>query len=320
MSWRKRGRILDPDLHGGWIVSHASVPCLLRLDGERWRVYFSARDEENRSRTGFVDLAPREGQLPDVLAVSDDPVLGPGAVGTFDDAGAMGSCLVEDDERLYLFYVGWNRAVSVPFRNAVGLAVSTDGGRTFERVSTGPILDRSIHDPGFTASTWVLIDGGIWRMWYLSCLGWEATAHGLRHRYHIKYAESADGIHWRRDGRVCIDFAADDEYAISRPCVIRETSGLYRMWYSHRGARYRIGYAESRDGLSWERRDAERGLEPSMAGWDSEMVEYPCVFDRGDRRYLLYNGNGYGASGLGLAEALEPLPWGDALPAPPSSS
>lgn len=319
MSWHKRGRIFDPNDHGGWIASHASVPCALPLEGERWRVYFSARDEENRSQTGFLDLALRQGELPEVLDVSAEPVLRAGALGMFDDAGAMGTCLVEEGGELHLFYIGWNLSVSVPFRNALGLAVSRDGGRTFERVSPGPILDRSIHDPGFTASAWVLIEDGVWRMWYLSCLGWERTGSGLRHRYHLKYAESSDGIRWRRDGRVCIDFDSEDEYAISRPCVIREPSGLYRMWYSHRGARYRIGYAESRDGLSWERRDAERGLDPSPEGWDSEMVEYPCVFDRGGRRYLLYNGDGYGSSGVGIAEGLEPLPWGDTLPKAQSS-
>ena len=31
------------------------------------------------------------------------------------------------------------------------------------------------------------------------------------------------------------------------------------------------------------------------------MVEYPCVFDWDGRRYMLYNGNGYGRTGVGLA-------------------
>jgi hypothetical protein len=31
------------------------------------------------------------------------------------------------------------------------------------------------------------------------------------------------------------------------------------------------------------------------------MIEYPAVFDAGGRRYMLYNGNGYGRSGMGLA-------------------
>jgi hypothetical protein len=31
------------------------------------------------------------------------------------------------------------------------------------------------------------------------------------------------------------------------------------------------------------------------------MIEYPFVFDHQGRRYLLYNGNDYGKTGVGLA-------------------
>src|SRR5207253_8152289 len=130
--------------------------------------------------------------------------------------------------------------------------------------------------------------------------GWEQRPEGPRHRYHVKYAESEDGITWRRDGRVCIDYAGLDEYAISRPCVVRD-GDRYQMWFSTRGERYGLGYAESGDGLAWERRDALAGLEPAMDGWDSEMVCYACVFNRDDGRHMLYNGNGYGRTGIGAA-------------------
>jgi hypothetical protein len=73
------------------------------------------------------------------------------------------------------------------------------------------------------------------------------------------------------------------------------------MWYASRGAAYRIGYAESADGLQWERKDGEAGLSVSAEGWDSEMIAYPCVFDHRGRRYMMYNGNGYGRTGIGLA-------------------
>jgi hypothetical protein len=233
--------------------------------------------------------------------IPEMPVLAPGPVGSFDEDGAMLSWLTEaDDGTLFGYYIGWNRGVSVPLRNSLGLALSTDGGLTFEKYSAGPILDRSVHDPCFVASACVLRDGGAWRMWYLSCVAWERTAAGLRHRYHVKYAESDDGIRWRRDGRVAIDFGGPDEYAISRPCVVRD-GGLYRMWYSHRGDAYRIGYAESPDGYEWTRRDDLVGLGVSDSGWDSEMVEYPFVFDAAGSRYMLYNGNGYGLTGTGVA-------------------
>jgi hypothetical protein len=73
------------------------------------------------------------------------------------------------------------------------------------------------------------------------------------------------------------------------------------MWFCSRGDSYRIGCAESRDGLHWERRDGEAAFGGSGADWDSEMQAYPVVFDHGGTRHLLYNGNGYGRTGVGHA-------------------
>jgi predicted GH43/DUF377 family glycosyl hydrolase len=161
-------------------------------------------------------------------------------------------------------------------------------------------LDRNDCDPYFVASSCILVENGFWRMWYLSCVGWGLEDGKPKHRYHIKYAESFDGVDWRRDGVVCIDFGSEAEYAISRPCVLKE-GGVYRMWYSYRGESYRIGYAESEDGIHWTRKDDLVGLDVSESGWDSEMIEYPYVFDHNGERYMLYNGNGYGKTGIGLA-------------------
>ena len=291
MRWIKQGRIFAPPRH------YASVPCADPLGGDHYRVYYSERDAEGRSHTGFfeIDLTrPHE-----TLRVSERAVLEPGEAGLFDDAGAMATWIAEEPFK-YLYYIGWNRATSVPFRNALGVAISRDGGETFEKYSRGPILDRSIFDPSFVASACVLRDEHRWRMWYLSCVAWERIGGKLQHRYHIKYAESDDGLAWRRDGQVCIDFRSPDEYAISRPSVIRD-GGVYRMWYSYRGASYRIGYAESEDGVQWVRKDEEAGIDVSPEGWDSEMIEYPHVIRHRGRLYLFYNGNGYGETGIGLA-------------------
>jgi hypothetical protein len=73
------------------------------------------------------------------------------------------------------------------------------------------------------------------------------------------------------------------------------------MWYSVRGERYRIGFAQSMDGINWSRMDDVGGLQPAGDEWESGMVEYPWVFDDSGRRFMLYNGNDYGRSGIGLA-------------------
>ena len=137
-------------------------------------------------------------------------------------------------------------------------------------------------------------------MWYVSGLRWERSGDSLRSFYHIKYAESEDGVLWRRDGRVAIPLAPG-ESNIARTCVLKEEHG-YRAWYSFSsGDGYRIGTAISRDGVSWERRDAEAGIGLSNSGWDSLAIAYPWVFRYGGREFMLYNGNGFGGGGFGLA-------------------
>lgn len=298
MRWRKLGLLYAPIELGDWARSHAAVPIPLRLDRHRWRIYFSTRDHRNRAHLGFIEVDLRRPTAP--LRIRERPALAPGGLGTFDEDGAMGSWIVHDDERLLLYYVGWNRGVTVPFRTSIGLAESHDGGESFTRLSTGPVLDRGIHDPCFATNPCLLIEQGQWRMWYSSGVAWEARPDGPIHRYHIKYAESADGLDWRRRGLVCIDFEGAEEIALARPCVLRDQD-RYRMWYSRRGASYRIGYAESTDGRSWRRLDHQAGIEVSDSGWDSEMIAYAHVFDAEGERYMLYNGNGYGATGIGLA-------------------
>ncbi|MEM9024041.1 MAG: hypothetical protein AAGB22_09885 [Bacteroidota bacterium] len=115
----------------------------------------------------------------------------------------------------------------------------------------------------------------------------------------IRCATSTDGIHWQRHAHICVNVDETD-YAFSRPVVLKEY-GTYKMWYTYRGAQYRIGYAESADGMTWERKDGAVQLPPSATGWDSEMVCYPYVFDLNHQRYMTYNGNGYGQTGFGLA-------------------
>jgi hypothetical protein len=233
-----------------------------------------------------------------------EPVLAPGRLGAFDESGCTMSCVVADGERTLLYYTGWTRGVTVPFYFYVGAAVSTDGGRSFERVSEAPVLDRDAVDPFLTASPCVVRDGEGWRMWYVSCIEWEAGEDGPRHRYHVRGAASDDGLRWRRDGQVALDFEPG-EYAIARPCV-RFEDGRWRMWTCARGPAYRLVTAESEDGVTWTR--TVPGLDVSPDGWDAEMIAYPWVVDVAGARHLLYNGNGYGRTGIGYATAMEDSP------------
>lgn len=296
MRWVKHGVVLRADRQFPWMQTHAALPIVEPGSSPR-NLYFTSRDSKGRSHIGRCVL-----RLDGVARATDiepDPVLSPGPLGAFDDAGVTGSCLVKSNGRWFLFYTGWSLGVSVPFYLQAGLATSDDGV-SFTRASAAPLLDRSEADPFLTASPWVLVEEGRWRMWYVSGTAWEIHDGKARHRYLIKYAESDDGYAWRRRGLICVPYRDAAEYAFGRPCVVYE-AGRYRMWYSSRGEAYRLGYAESADGLSWERQDDRAGMPSSASGWDSEMITYPVVFRQGEQLLMLYNGNGYGGTGIGLA-------------------
>jgi predicted GH43/DUF377 family glycosyl hydrolase len=296
--WKKKGVIFNADNHYEWMKTHTSLPFADRICDNFYRIYFSTRDSNNRSSIGYLEIDIKNPKK--ILKLSDHPVLSIGNMGSFDDSGVMGSCIVNHKGKKYLYYIGWNLGVTVPFRWSIGLAISNDGGKTFVKYSNGPILDRNPIDPYLVSSPTVIFEDGTWKMWYISALRWEVYDGKLRAPYHIKYAESHDGINWRRTGMVAIDFKHTGEFAIGRASVIKENH-VYKMWYSYSTGKYRIGYAESKDGLHWERKDDQAGIDVSKSGWDSEMIEHANVFIHNDRKYMLYTGNQYGKTGFGYA-------------------
>ena len=297
MPWKRLGVVFVPDAKQSWARSHAALPTPVHVAGDIFRFFYSSRDAEKRSHVGWVDIEVSE--TPRVREAARQPVLSPGQDGSFDDSGVGIGSIVEMDDGLALYYMGWNLGVRSPWRNAIGLARSATAQAPFVRHSPGPILDRSPEDPYTMSYPCVLRFGPQdWRMWYGSNL---APAVGnLDMRHAIKSARSRDGVHWTRDGATVVGFAAAGEYALARPSVARIGENLL-MCFACRGEHYRIGAASSDDGVSWKRLDAAMGLGPSEQGWDSEMTCYPTLFRHRDRLWLAYNGNGYGATGFGLA-------------------
>lgn len=295
VTWRKLGLVIVPRQDLWWMQSHASHPTVKVLDGSHIRVYLAGRDDKNRSHAGYVELdieKPHGDQY-----FSPEPALSLGELGTFDDNGVMPLSVVDDGPETLLYYVGWNPRSTVRWTAFSGLAVSGNGGKSFRRYSRAPLLERTDDEPFLNGVTCVHREGDRWRMWYIAGVGW---IHPDLPKYNVRHAESEDGRNWRRDGTVCLDFERPDEHAFGRPWIIRD-GAVYRMWFAHKGQDYRMGYAESEDGIAWHRRDDLAGIDVSEDGWDSQMIEYCCVFQIGGRKYMLYNGNNYGHGGIGLA-------------------
>lgn len=307
MKWEKKGLVYVPENNNDWSVSHAQLPVVDQISEEVLRVYFGTRDASSRTVTTYIEVEAANPH--NVLYVHDKPVLGLGKLGCFDDNGAMPSWIINNGKQKYLYYIGWNTGVSVSYRNSIGLAVSNDDGQTFTRLYEGPIVDRSATEPHFCGASCVIKDNGMFRMWYLNAVRWEVFDGRAEPVYHIKYAESANGIHWDRRGIVSLELKSFKEGGLTRPCVVME-EGRYKMWYCYRGIKdyrvnpsnsYRIGYAESLDGIHWDRMDERAGIDVSENGWDSEMVTYAHVYKYKGNKYMMYNGNGFGRSGIGYA-------------------
>lgn len=298
--WEKQGLVLDPTGAPAWRRGHSGMVSVLPWTDEGYRVFLTGRDEAGRFQIGWVDL---DASLKIRRENAANPLLCAGAAGSFDDRGlCMPTVVRVSENELYMYYAGWGPSAPGQFANQCGLAVSRDNGRSWQRHEQAPLALCDEQDPIGTGTVFALRDQpDRWRLWYTTFRNWEPLPDGgWRHYYHIKYAESTDGVNWRKPpDNMAIDFIGQ-EYAVGRPMVFREADG-YRMWFCTRsiGSTYRIGYAESPDGRRWTRADA--GIEPSASGWDAEMIEYAYVVKRGEEYLMFYNGNGFGASGTGVA-------------------
>lgn len=305
MNWQKIKHIFSPDKNFDWMYSHAAnpVPYVLDIKNEIVRVFFTCRTENNISHIGYVDVDFLNNYK--IINLSQKPVLAPGALGLFDDSGAAMGYLIEKESEIYLFYLGWNLKVTVPWLNTIGLAKANSINGEFKKISLAPIMDRSHEDPFSISYPSILFDDGKYKMWYGSNLSWGKDQSEMQHV--IKYAESVDLINWHRTNQIHVPLIHKNEYALSKPWVIKTKDG-FQMWYSYRSNNdiktYRIGFAESKDGNNWNRLDNNTGITVSSSGWDSEMICYPSVFELNNKLFMLYNGNGYGKTGFGLAQLI----------------
>lgn len=305
--WQKKGLVYKPDGSLAHSRSHAQVPYAYKHK-DFLRVYFSSRDDNGYSRPTFIDVDYDDPSK--ILYIHDTFVLDLGGPGEYDETGAMPSWFVpQSNGDIWLYYTGWNRTHN-SYRLSMGLAVSTDGGLNFKKMFRGPIMDRSINNPIWAAQPSVMFVNGKWMMWHISGQKCEYI-HGYPEPfYDCRVAISDDGIHWTSTGDVALPFD-DFLHAVGRPSVFHE-DGIFKMYYSYRHTRdyrtdrnqsYRLGYAESIDGFKWERKDDLVGIHKSEnpEDFDYQMINYAHCYEHNGNKYLLYNGNGFGAAGFAYA-------------------
>ncbi len=300
VKWKKLGLLYCPDKEGRHpkLLSHVANPLPILMRGDVFRVFFSGRDANNRSSVGAVDVDIVDRK---VIHEHYEPLFEHGPEGSFyADGVSIGNCYEVNGIR-YMLFMGWQNKEGSHWRGDIGrLVVNSDLSLELGQVT--PFMGSDNIDPISLSYPWVMKNkSGNYNMCYGSTSTWDAGNDDMLHV--INCATSNDGHSWQKKG-LAVPYELGRAQAFSRPTIIGDDITGYKMWFSYRsgaGEKYRIGSAISHDGQEWQLALEAAGISVSAAGWDSEMIEYPFVFEHKGQKYMLYNGNGYGMSGFGLA-------------------
>lgn len=298
--WLKQGLLYclpEGGLHPK-LCSHAANPVPVYLGADVFRVFFSSRDSSNRSSVGAVDI---DIETRDIVAEYRQPLVEHGEPGTFFQDGVSLGNLYEVSNTSYVTFMGWQKLPTGLWRGNIGrLRVTPDAFLELE--SNTPLLSVDDLDPLSLSYPWVIkIEEGRYDMWYGSTATWDSGNGEMLHP--LKMATSIDGNTFCKTSYQVPSILGVAQ-AFSRPTILARRPDRWDMWFSFRGSKrvpYRIGHATSEDGIAWFLSINDSGIDVSPTGWDSEMVEYPYVFEHRGKTFMLYNGNGYGKSGFGLA-------------------
>jgi predicted GH43/DUF377 family glycosyl hydrolase len=211
-------------------------------------------------------------------------------------------------------YEMWFTATQINYfyPNRIGFAALPDG-------ITWTMLDTAVVEPD--PGTWdettvefpmVLRENGQYKMWYT---GWH-----LGPPLGIGYATSPDGIHWTKDTTnnpvMSAGTAVWEAGGPSYCTVLPVQGGGYKMWYTgfnSQGDYPAIGYAESVNGITWQRPLSNPVLTTGSSGeWDERFVALPRVLYHDGIYYMWYTGGKSWVDPpwhIGLAVSADGIAW-----------
>ncbi len=310
MKWIKKGRIFEPRGQTPWMQKYGILPTPFYIEEKNIiRIFFGTSAEDNVCKITYLDVNAEKPS--EIIYLHTTPLLPEGEPGLFDEHGLNPSQIVIINHQPHLFYIGYQRLQSIPYLLFCSYAIlNEEMNKVIYRKKT-PLLDRTHHEPFIRSAITIVQEEDLYHLWYVSAYKWEWINNELFKNkqlpnYHIKYLRTKNFVEWNKHPKPVIAAKNDSEFGFGRPWCIKENN-VFKMWYSLRrkNISYRIGYAESLDGMHWDRKDEPMGIDVSETGWDSEMICYPAVIKVKKKTYLFYNGNNNGATGFGYAELAE---------------
>ena len=282
--------------------------CSVVKAGDKFHMYYGSRG---------IGIGIAEASTSDIhhWIKQDEPILTAGSETAFDGGGVLSAEVVPVTKtHWHLYYVGYHptKRQGNTKVHQIGLAQSDDGGLSWHRTSDEPVIAHGSEGSfdGFTiSSNSVLHIGDKWYCWYTG-------TSQVPYLSSIGLATSKDGHIWEKYPFNPVMYynphIAHEAFMVAKPHVLYE-EGVFKMWYTARGmaenckvGNYSICYAESIDGIHWQRYEGNPVVKPSAAGWDQTMVEYAEVMNDNGLYHMWYCGNEYSnigyAQGRSLAE------------------
>lgn len=303
MKWERKGIVYCPDGTRDWDNNSYMGPLPMITKDGSLRIYGTVRDKNGCGALTYIEVNPDNPK--EILKINDKPLVQMGFTGTFDDNGIAATGLLQLKDEIRIYYAGYTLGKKVRHFDFTGLAISKDGGETFEKYSTVPICDRIKGEELTRAIQMVIFEDNKYKAYYVGGSSFIQGKTKEIPQYELRYMESPDGIHFPNEiGKVVIPVEKGC-FRVGKPYIVKE-NGTYKMFYSDGAddeALYKLAYAESTDGLNWTKKDLNLPYEENS--WDSQMAEYPSFIRVNGKAYLFYNGNNYGYDGFGYAELIE---------------
>jgi hypothetical protein len=304
INWVKKGKIFDLNKNiSKNYSSHCANPTSIFLDKDIIRIFYNLRDRYNRSGISSFDF-----NLKTMKIISNEKkILNPKLKkNSFYSHGMSIGSIINIKGLNFLYFMGWKIKKGKHWFGNVGrLLINKKHQLKLE--DKEPIIPLDDNNPISVSYPGIIKKKNKFLFIYGTTLSWNFLNNDMLHIF--KSAETYDGKKLREIGFLKSDI--NKFQALSKPSIIK-INNYYHMWFSYRGSankKYKIGYAHSKDAYNWKYKINYNSIGLSNKGWDSEMIEYPSVLRYNRKLILLYNGNSYGKSGIGLAEAKIPKNW-----------
>ena len=294
MSWRIHSRLINPKSKNFPWDSHASLPTVLNLKKNLFRIFYSPRNK-NKSYVSYFDIDMKKFEKSEncIINFSKKPILMPGHTG--DDTGIMPSQAKFCGDKVLITTCCWQKTYFYPYSQKI---YCFEFDSKFSKILNQMELDNKYDCEYYRTNPFDYTDEKFVIKSWVSGIKWVKKNNDFSSIYTIKmelYDKKNDKYSFYKLplGKFC---------AICRPLIYKENEKNFILYFSARKRKndYKIYSLNFYPNKFFS--PPELILSPNIEKkWCNIMVEYPFVFNFNKKKYMLFCGNEFGGTGIGIA-------------------